>query len=200
MPILPSCRNVFWSASLLGLLLLPGTLWGEQTFQNLDDSFATVVATDDSPDLNQSQAAAQLPSVDFVPNWKRLLSLCTGDDFVDPSNRFFVNYETMLFGPLPMPASHVVDSSGPNGTRHAAASVSIPMPAGSDSKSFASTFLENLGPSAIGSLFPNLGPGSRLEFGRMDSESTGWSVSVLEIENSGQDSQSPGSNRASRSR
>ena len=73
----------------------------------------------------------------------------------------------------------------------------MPVSVGNDIKPFSATALENLGAGAIGSLVPNLGSGSRLEFGRMETDSDGWSVSILELNNSGPNAQSP-DNRAAR--
>ena len=40
MRIMPNYRTASWLAGLLGLLLLPGALWGQQTPQDYDDVYA----------------------------------------------------------------------------------------------------------------------------------------------------------------
>ncbi len=129
-----------------------------------------------------------------MPNWKQLLALAVEGDN-DPSKRFFASYEQMLFGTSPLPLAGVVESKSPH-----AGQPMLQAAAMSDSKSFSATALENLGAGVLGSLVPNLGTGSRMEFGRMDADNTGWSVSILDLNNSGPSAPSPDGSRAVRSR
>ena len=184
-----------WSAGLLSFLLLPGSLWGQQTRASHDDGFATAIATDSAADIAQPGAAELMNSIGFMPNWKQLLSLAAGDDDNDPRKRFFVSYEQMLFGTSPTPLAGVIESKSPHAGQPMMSAASL-----GDNKSFSATALENLGAGVLGSLVPNLGTGSRLEFGRMEADNTGWSVSILDLNNSGPNAPSQDGNRAARQR
>ncbi|HEX4146160.1 MAG TPA: hypothetical protein VHY91_21845 [Pirellulales bacterium] len=207
MRIVPKYRIAYWSAAWLTFLLLPKSLWGQQTPASQDDGFATAVATDGfataiatdsfATAVATDEGAAQPTNpVSFLPNWKAFLSqVADGDSGNDPRKRFFVSYQQMLFTTSPMPgagglAGHAAQQTG--------SAASLPAALGNDVKPFSATALENLGTSAIGSLVPNLGSGSRLEIRRMDTDTTGWSVSILDLNNSGTNAQAPDGNRAAR--
>jgi hypothetical protein len=200
MRTIPNCGTRFWSAGLLGIVLLPGPLWGQQTSQDRDDSYATAIAADSGPDLTEPQAPEPPIQIGFVPNWKQLLAIAIGDDGGDPRKRFIVSYEQMLFGGSPMPVSSVVDSKARHEGPHIVPAASLPTATGSGPQSFATAVLENLGSSATSSPISRLGTGGRLEFGRMETNDSGWSVSILELNNSDQDAQSQGGNRGARPR
>jgi hypothetical protein len=193
MRIAPKYRIASWSAGLLTILLLPGSLWGEQTLASDDDGSVTAIATD-------CNAAAPVNQTGFVPNWKQLLSLIAdGENGNDPRQRFFVSYEQMLFGTSPAPAHGALAPNSGHAAQQALSAASMPVSGGNDTKSsFSATAWESLGLSAIGSLIPNLGTGSRLEFGRMETDNTGWSVSILDLNNTGATAQSPDGHRAAR--
>ena len=198
MRIAPNYRcygPALWSAGLLSFLLLPGSLWGQQIPASHDDGFATAFATDSGvmEPLNQNP-------IGFVPNWKLLLAqFATGAGDNDPRKRFVVSYEQMLFGMSPLPAAGTIATRSEHAAPQTMSPAMMPVSAG-NTKSFSATALENLGTGAIGSLVPNLGTGSRMEFGRMETDSTGWAVSFLDLNNSGPNAQSPDGNHAARSR
>ncbi len=109
MRTMPSYLALFWFGGMLGLLLSPGSLTAQQTPQDHDDSFATVIATDNGPEQVESDTTTASPQIGFVLDWKQLLSMCTAD-VSDPSKRFFFSYEPLLLSTSPMPASGGVSS------------------------------------------------------------------------------------------
>jgi hypothetical protein len=199
MRIVPKYRIALGPAALLTFLLLPGSLWGQQTPASQDEGFATAIATDGFAIATDSGAAEPSSQISFLPSWKLFLSqVADGSSGNDPRKRFFVSYEQMLFVTSPGLTAGAPEPKSGHAAQQTLSAVPMPLSLGNDVKPFSATFLEELGANAIGSLVPNLGTGSRLEFRRMETDSTGWSVSILDLNNSGTNAQSPDGSRAAR--
>ncbi|HTU24565.1 MAG TPA: hypothetical protein VMF30_04160 [Pirellulales bacterium] len=189
MRIAPNHRVASWSVAMLALLLLPKSLWGQQSAPSADDGFGIAIVSDSD---TESEAAEPLDGISFVPHWNLFAPFFAGGDSEnDPRRRFVVSYEQMLFGMSPTLAAGTIEPKPGHAAGQSLSALAAPAAAGNDTQSFAQAVLQNLGGGALNSLAPNLGSGSRLEVSRMDTDNTGWSVSLFDLNSPGTNAQSP---------
>ncbi len=99
MPIMPNYRTAFWLTGLLGLLLLPSALWGQQTPQNYDDVYSNGNAPYSNAYPAEHAALTPFAPVGFKPNWKLFAPVDTSDygNGVKPRVGYFFSYERVYF-------------------------------------------------------------------------------------------------------
>ncbi|HTU26239.1 MAG TPA: hypothetical protein VMF30_12615 [Pirellulales bacterium] len=98
MRIMPNIRTVSWIAGLLGLLLLPSALWGQQTPQNYDDVYANGNAAYSNAYPENERGLLPFQPTGFKPNWKWFAPVDTSDygNGIRPRKGFFFSYERLL--------------------------------------------------------------------------------------------------------
>ena len=98
MRIMPNYRTASWLTGLLGLLLLPSALWGQQTPQDYDDVYSNGNAPYSNAYPSEGRPLTPFAPVGFKPNWKWFAPVDTSDygNGIKPRRGFFFSYERML--------------------------------------------------------------------------------------------------------
>ncbi|HEX4144165.1 MAG TPA: hypothetical protein VHY91_11590 [Pirellulales bacterium] len=98
MRIMPNYRTASCLAGLLGLLLLPSALWGQQAPQNYDDVYANGNAPYSMASPTETRGLTPFGPVGFKPNWKLFapVDISNYGNGIKPRKGFFFSYERML--------------------------------------------------------------------------------------------------------
>jgi len=237
---------------MLGLLLLPSAVWGQQSPQNYDDVYSNGNAPYSMANPTETNGITPLHPVGFKPNWKWFAPVDTSDygNGIKPRKGFFFSYERMLMSTsrastsgigannategdnlqflnvITAPVTAPITANQQNSLGNTPFNAPVPYPAGGyfptatvanpqlPTASPISPVFFNAGAQQIevpfadlttqnvvggnanstttGLLSSRFGTGNRWEFGYLDTDDTGWLVSILDHISSGQNVALPG--------